>query len=132
MRIHHLALRTQSPRELAKFYRGVLGLPELRSSRDGRQVRSIWLDAGGTILMIERAEPGEPAIPERTMELVAFAVSQTQHRRLRARLRRRRVPLDGETAFTSYFRDPDGRRVGISHFSADAEQQKRRARRKAM
>ncbi len=116
-------------REVVEFYRRALGLRELR--RPARSARSVWLAAGGAIVMIERSERGEPAIPKGSRELVAFGVSETEHRRLRARLERLGVPFDGETSFTSYFRDPDGRRVGISHFPV-TRSTKRRATRKAM
>ena len=117
MRIHHIALRTRRLTRLAHFYRRVLGLRLLRTSRAASRVRSVWLEAGRAILMLERAGPKEPPIPRGSLELVAFAVGRGEHRRLLARLERLGVPLDGEpTAFTSYFRDPDGRRVAISHF----------------
>ena len=74
--------------------------------------------------MIERRTKAEPEIAPESLELVAFAVSRAEHAALRARLARHRVTIEAETAFTSYFRDPDGRRVGVSHF--------RRARRGTM
>jgi len=33
-----------------------------------------------------------------------------------ARLKDASVPIEAETRFTIYFRDPDGRKVGLSHF----------------
>jgi glyoxylase I family protein len=135
MRIHHLALRTRRLAELVRFYGRTLGLRRLRTSRASGRVRSVWLEMGDAILMIERAESSEPRIPRGSLELLAFAVSPTEHARLRSRLERSGIPLDGEpTPFTSYVRDPDGRRVGISHFvpafrasSRDAKRKKRRS-----
>jgi glyoxylase I family protein len=117
MRIHHLALRTRRLAALTQFYRRVLGLRVLRTQRTAGRVRSVWLEAGRTIVMIERASPSEPRIPRGTLELVAFAVTPREHQALLATLRRRRIPVEGQTDFTSYFRDPDGRRVAISHFA---------------
>ncbi|HSQ65996.1 MAG TPA: VOC family protein [Polyangiaceae bacterium] len=131
MRIHHLALRTRRLAKLAHFYRRVLGLSHLRTNRAAGRVRSVWLEAGRAILMLERADPKEPAIPRGSLELVAFAVSRAEHRRMLARLERLGVPLDGEpTAFTTYFRDPDGRRVAISHFAPVSPDPRRDAKRK--
>ena len=112
MRIHHVALRTPNVPRLERFYAGVLGLRVLR--RD--EVRgSVWLEAGDAIVMIEPAAPGEPAVPAGTMELVAFAVDDKEA--WRARIERSGGTLEAESAFTLYFRDPDGRRVAVSTFA---------------
>ena len=119
VRIHHLALRTRKRRAVVRFYRDILGLPLIEET-----ARSTWLDAAGAIVMIERRAPGEPEVPRNSLELVAFAVTAAEHAALRARLLRHRVAIEASTEFTSYFRDPDGRRVALSHF--------RRARRRTM
>lgn len=106
MRIHHVALRTADLPRLERFYCGVLGLAVLRRD-DARG--SVWLEAGGAVLMLERAEPGEPAVPEGSKELVAFAVDDKEPWRAR-------VAVEAETAHTLYFRDPDGRRVAVSSY----------------
>lgn len=119
MRIHHLALRTRQLASLARFYRGVLGLRVVRTSRTAGRVRSIWMQAGPSILMLERAAPSEPRIPRGTLELIAFAVTSREHEKLRSLLTRKGIRLDGPpTPFTTYFRDPDGRRIAVSHFPA--------------
>ncbi|MGH7293617.1 MAG: VOC family protein [Polyangiaceae bacterium] len=107
MRIHHVALRTHDVARLERFYAGLLGLAVLR--RDEAR-GSVWLDAAGAVVMIERALPGEPAIPAGSMELVAFAVEDREAWRAR-------IPaVEAETAHTLYFRDPDGRRVAASDY----------------
>src|ERR1700690_3078072 len=70
-RVHHIAMRTKRVTEVVRFYRDLFAFDVLRKS-----ARSVWLDAGGTILMIERAEPGEPPIARGTLELVAFGVTK--------------------------------------------------------
>ncbi len=105
MRIHHLAFRTCDLVALERFYAEVLGLPVLR-----RSDRSVWLDVEGTILMLERAEPGEPPIDPRSMDLVCFGVAPGVLARLAD------VDIEGRTDSTLYFRDPDGRRVGVSAY----------------
>jgi glyoxylase I family protein len=97
-------MRTPDLPRLERFYVETLGLRVLR--RDDER-GSVWLDAGGTVLMLERATPHEPAIPAGTLELVAFGVDDKEAWRAR-------LAVEGETAHTLYFRDPDGRRVAVS------------------
>ena len=66
---------------------------------------SVWLDAGGAVLMLERAEPGEPSVA-RAARSSSRSRSTTDKRRRGAR----GVAVEAETAHTLYFRDPDGRR----------------------
>jgi glyoxylase I family protein len=97
-------MRTADLPRLERFYAGVLGLAVLRRD-DARG--NVWLDAGGSVLMIERAEAGEPPIAPGTKELLAFAVGDKEPWRAR-------VDVEAETPHTLYFRDPDGRRVAVS------------------
>jgi glyoxylase I family protein len=112
MRVHHLAFRTRDLTRLERFYTDALGLSVAR--RDGE--RSVWLRAGGTTLMIELAEEGEPGVPPGSKDLVAFGVEAEDIDRWRRVLGVNAIPIEGETAFTLYFRDPDGRRIGLSHY----------------
>ena len=107
MRIHHVALRTRDLGRLERFYAAVLGLRVVRRD-DARG--SVWLDAGGTMLMLERADGSEPSVPAGTMDLVAFAVEDKETWRTR-------VAVEAETEHTLYFRDPDGRRVAVSSYA---------------
>jgi catechol 2,3-dioxygenase-like lactoylglutathione lyase family enzyme len=106
VRIHHVALRTNDVSRLERFYAGVLGFAQLRRD-DARG--TVWLDAGGTVIMLEPASPGEPSVPTGTMDLVAFAVDDKESWR-------QRVSIEAETPHTLYFRDPDGRRVAVSDY----------------
>ena len=115
MRIHHLAMRTLKLARLESFYAETLGLPVIQ--RDG--ARSVWLRAGDAILMIEQAEASEPPIPAMGMDLVAFAVHVDDVERYRRILIENQIETESETAYTIYFRDPDGRRIGISHFPGE-------------
>jgi catechol 2,3-dioxygenase-like lactoylglutathione lyase family enzyme len=110
MRIHHVAFRTADLGRLQAFYVEVLGLPI--SSRGGTGGRSVWLELGDAVLMLERAEDSEPAIPAETRELLAFAVEDLET--WRGRIERAGVRIEAETANTLYFRDPDGRRLAVS------------------
>jgi catechol-2,3-dioxygenase len=112
MRVHHLALRTADLPRLEAFYVGVLGLTVSR--RHGE--RSVWLEAGETILMLERKEPGEPPLAIDSLEMFAFAIAPHRKDEFLARLATAKVALEGSTTHTLYFRDPDGRRVGLSAY----------------
>jgi hypothetical protein len=76
---------------------------------------SIWLDASGTVVMIERAESSEPPVPRGSMELIAFVVDDLSS--WRRNLAAAGVAIEAETPHTLYVRDPDGRRVGLSTYS---------------
>lgn len=108
VRVHHLAFRTDDLDALARFYADVLGLEVTRRSEG----RSIWLDADGAILMLEKRDDGEPVVPPGSKELVAFVVSKA----VIERLERACVPIEARTAYTLYVRDPDGRRIGLSSY----------------
>jgi catechol 2,3-dioxygenase-like lactoylglutathione lyase family enzyme len=112
MRIHHVALRTRSVARLKAFYGDLLGLDA--AGPPGGTGESVWLDAGGTIVMVEPASEEEPVVPAGTRELIAFRVARADLGRMEARLQAQGVPIEARTGFTIYFRDPDGRRVGLS------------------
>lgn len=112
MHIHHLALRVTDLERARAFYSDLLGLPELRRQHDpAGSVRAIWLRAGGSVLMLERALRGSGE-PSGSGHLLAFGVDDLAT--WQARLARAQVPIDDRTPHTLYLRDPDGHRVGLS------------------
>jgi len=115
MRIHHLAFRTKDLAQLERFYVEALGLAVTR--RDGE--RSVWLDAGGAIVMLERADADEPAPHPNGKELVAFTIAPDERALREERLVRAGARVEARTSFTLYVRDPDGRRVGLSSYPAE-------------
>ena len=112
MRIHHVALRTSDVQRLASFYVGVLGFSELRRTTSG----SVWLAAEGAILMLEARGPEEPDVAAGSRELVAFAIEPKMHALYISRLGAAGIAVEASTAHTVYFRDPDGRRIGLSAY----------------
>jgi catechol 2,3-dioxygenase-like lactoylglutathione lyase family enzyme len=108
VRIHHVAMRTRDVARLERFYVDVLGLSVMRRD-DARG--SVWLDADGAVLMIERAEATEPGVATGTKELIAFGVEDKEAWRPRLAL------VEAETKHTLYFRDPDGRRLAVSDYA---------------
>lgn len=114
MRIHHVALRTADLPRLEAFYAGLLGLSVL-SRAPGR----VWLRADGSILMLENKDRDEPEVPVNCKELLAFAIDASERPARKRALVAAHVAIEAETQWTLYFRDPDGRRVGLSHYVLD-------------
>lgn len=111
--MHHLALRTQDLERLAAHYENVCMLQRLPPRPNG----SVWLLAGGVIVMIERCAPGEPTVARDGMDLLAFPIASLEN--ARAHLAAHDVAVEAETAATLYFRDPDGRRNALSCYRFD-------------
>ena len=111
MRIHHLAFRTGDLARLEGFYVEALGLAVIRRN----EARSVWLDAGGTLVMLEQRDEDEAPIAP-SQELVAFAVAPDMRAIVEGRLAAAGLALEARTEFTLYVRDPDGRRIGLSSY----------------
>jgi catechol 2,3-dioxygenase-like lactoylglutathione lyase family enzyme len=111
-RLHHLALRTRDLPGLARFYAQWFGLPVLRDLSP----RALWLGLGPeAVLMLEAATPDEPQVPAGSLEFLALHATPDERVSLREKLVQQ-GRLEAETAHTLYFRDPDGRRVGVSSY----------------
>lgn len=83
----------------------------MRRFREGGRLRSVWLEAGVTILMLEERLRG--AGPDAgSGHLLAFAVEDLSA--WEGRLRGAGVSVEDRTDATIYVRDPDGHRVGLS------------------
>jgi catechol-2,3-dioxygenase len=104
---------------VAGFYRDLLGLAEIRrQTREGGELRSIWLELGGAMLMIEHTDE-----PSRRVDgvgagpfLIALRVTPGERRALEAELGRHGHAVESRTRYSSYLRDPEGNRVAISHY----------------
>ena len=120
-RIHHVAVKVADLARAEDFYVGVLGLPVLRrwSLADGRGDRSLWLDLGsGTFLALERAEGAGADKAEEApgIHLVALHILRSEREAWVAKLARAGHPVYLQTDFTIYVRDPEGNRIGLSHW----------------
>jgi len=115
--IHHVALRVADPERSLRFYGGVLGLAEVRRFEEGDRVRSIWVQAGSAVVMLEREIKG--AGPSAgSGHVLAFAVKDVAG--WEARLAAAGIALDDRTAASLFVRDPDGHRVGLSVYPLPA------------
>ena len=117
--LHHLAVGSRDVERLARFYRDLLELREVtRHLHADGSLRSVWLDLGGALLMIEstdeppRSVVGVGAGPF----LIAFRVERERRASMEQRLSEASVVIESRTEWTSYARDPDGNRIALSSY----------------
>ncbi|MES1207732.1 MAG: VOC family protein [Pseudomonadota bacterium] len=125
--VHHVAIGVRDLPAVEAFYAGILGLPVQRRwprTDGGAGDRSVWLDlGGGTFLALERVETaGGEAKSERDGYLMAaLAIGRDDRPHWEARLAAAGVAVARRTAYTLYVDDPEGNRVGLSHWPEPAE-----------
>jgi catechol 2,3-dioxygenase-like lactoylglutathione lyase family enzyme len=115
LRLHHVALQVTDLDVARAFYVDVLGLVVVRE-----QAHSVWVDAGGVIVMLERCTgpvinddwPSDRPGPF----VVAFSVRPDERAGWLERLAAANVAVDHASGFTIYFRDPFGARLALSHY----------------
>jgi glyoxylase I family protein len=115
--VHHVAFRTSDLNAAVRFYEDVLALRRLRAQPG----YSVWYALGQAVLMLEQRGQHEPLIPPGSMELLCLAADAGEQARIRRRLAEAGVAIEAETPHTLYFRDPDGRRVGVSSLAWSPE-----------
>lgn len=134
---HHLAIKVRDLAAAERFYAGVLGLRVARRwpAADGAGERSLWLDlgaAGDTFLALETltasaaldvdaAAARSGALPSPSGErpghhLVALRIGRDQRSAWEARLTGAGVTISHRSDYTIYFTDPEGNRLGLSHY----------------
>ncbi len=119
--VHHLAVVVASLDHAERFYAGVLGLPVLRRWDDAEGApRSVWLAlGGGAFLAVERA--GSPTSPRREdlapgLHCLSLGIRPDEREAWREKLTHAGFPIERESPYTLYTRDPDGNLIGLSHF----------------
>ncbi|MDP2270814.1 MAG: VOC family protein [Archangium sp.] len=123
---HHVAVQVRDVARVAAFYTELLQLPELkRFHRPDGSLRSIWVGTGtaqaqtqGGFIAVEGAEAGVSGAIGFSM--VALRIEASQRRTIVEELARRGLPLERETGWTLYVRDPEGNLVGLSHHPDDS------------
>ena len=120
-RLHHVALGALDVERVAAFYRDLLGLPEVARHHwpDG-SLRSVWLELGGPVLMIERTEE-EPRLVAGIGAgpfLLALALAPVECAACERTLAAAGVSVEHRTIHTLYFRDPERNRVAVSSYPA--------------
>ena len=121
MQVHHVAVKIVDLIRAEAFYATVLGLPVLRRwlLPDGGGERSLWLDLGaGAFLALERADRREPEKAEDApgIHLVALHIARSEREAWIAKFAQAGHPVYQQTDYTLYVRDPEGNRIGLSHW----------------
>jgi glyoxylase I family protein len=118
--VHHLAVKVTDLARAESFYVGVLGLPVLRRwpLAAGVGDRSLWLDLGaGVFLALERAESGaDKSETAAGLHLVALRIPRSERDAWAAKLAHAGHAVYQRTDYTIYVRDPEGNRIGLSHW----------------
>ena len=120
--VHHVALGAHDPASLCAFYTRCLGAKILKTHRhpDGT-IRAIWLTFGPSpmVLMLE-ATAAARRPPHQGVEagffLLALAFSEAARGEAERQLQAEGFAIEDRTEFTSYTRDPEGNRVGLSSY----------------
>jgi len=124
--VHHVAIAVRDLDAVEAFYRDVLGLPILRRwpmPDDEKRDRSVWCDlGGGAFLALERAADGDVARDGAAADrghgylMMALRIAGAARAAWEARLAAAGVAIVHRTAYTLYVADPEGNRVGLSHW----------------
>ncbi len=113
--VHHIAVQVNDLDVARNFYVDVLGFCVTRE-----QAHSVWLDAGGVIVMLELCsgvvESSDWATQRVGPHVVAFSIAAADRSAWQGRLRDKGIVVDHESRFTLYFRDPFGARLALSHY----------------
>ena len=123
--VHHLAVLVADLARAEAFYAGVLGLPVLRRhDDDAGRPRAVWLGLGGdAFLALERGDPagGRRDATAPGWHCVALGITVDEREAWRARLAAGGAPVERESPYTLYARDPDGNLIAFSHYPCAAE-----------
>jgi hypothetical protein len=119
--MHHIAIKVQDLARAERFFVQTLGLAVLRRwpAPDGQGERSLWLDLGaGAFLALEKSSSDRkpPVTDGPGLHLLALRIERAERPAWIDRLAKAGVPVYDQTAFTLYCRDPEGNRIGLSHW----------------
>jgi glyoxylase I family protein len=121
--VHHAAIAVRDLAKLEPFYTQVLGLPVLRrwpQADAPGQWRSVWLDlGGGAFLALERTgdvDQGGAARAATGYLMIALRIAPLARAEWEARFAAAGVAIAHRTDYTLYVDDPEGNRVGLSHW----------------
>jgi catechol 2,3-dioxygenase-like lactoylglutathione lyase family enzyme len=125
---HHLAIQVKDLLAAERFYVEVLGLSVLRRwpREDGAGERSVWLAVGSNdeFLALEACEADRPPMPFRDphggLHLLALRIDVKERAEWERKLAQLGIEIVHRTRWTLYLRDPEGNRIGLSHFPHEA------------
>lgn len=128
--VHHLAVQVRDLAAAERFYCGVLGLAVVRRwPAPGGGERSLWVSTGaGSFLALEAVAGAAPTAAEEParggrpgLHLLALAIPRAERAAWEARLAAAGAAVTHRTSYTLYFTDPEGNRLGLSHYPDAAE-----------
>jgi glyoxylase I family protein len=117
--LHHLAVLVVDLARAERFYCDLLGLPVVQRWNDERGAhRSTWVSLGSVFLAIERAGALGPKRADDAPghHCVALRIGQNERAHWGERLIAAGHPIERESAYSMYFRDPDGNLLALSHY----------------
>jgi glyoxylase I family protein len=117
--VHHVAIKVRDLTRAEQFFVQTLGLAVLRRwpAQDGQGERSLWLDLGaGAFLALEKSSRDGFSADDPGLHLLALRIERAERPAWIERLASAGVPVYDQTAFTIYCRDPEGNRIGLSHW----------------
>lgn len=126
---HHLAIQVVDLPAMEAFYRSLFELPIVQRWPDGQGgERSIWLGLEGGFVALEKAPPGA-ALPTRGefadgrvgFYVFALRIERSERAAWEERLAGAGVAVERRTAYSLFFRDPEGNRLAVSHHPEAAE-----------
>jgi len=126
---HHLAIQVKDLPKAERFYVDILGLKVTkRWPREDQKPgeRSVWLSvgAGEEFLALEACEADRPPAPFRDphggLHLLALRIDVKDRKEWERKLAALGVEIVHRTRWTLYVRDPEGNRLGLSHFPHEA------------
>jgi glyoxylase I family protein len=124
--LHHLAIQVKDLVQAERFYVDVLGLTVVKRwpREDGAPgERSLWLSVGQgeEFVALEACDAERPPTPFRDphggLHLLALRIQPSERAAWEAKLGDLVVH---RTRWTLYVRDPEGNRLGLSHFPHEA------------
>src|SRR4051812_5320936 len=108
--LHHLAVVVADLQAAERFYVGVLGLPVTKRWNDDHGApRSIWVGLdGGAFLAIERAAAAGPLRSDGAPghHCLALRITREEREARREALEAAGFPVERESPYTLYVRDP--------------------------
>ncbi len=125
---HHLAIQVRDLAAAERFYVETLGLKVVKRwpREDGPGERSLWLSvgAGEEFLALELCDVERPPTPFRDphggLHLLALRIPASDRAAWEEKLAALGVEIVHRTRWTLYLRDPEGNRLGLSHFPHEA------------
>jgi glyoxylase I family protein len=116
---HHLALFGHDIEILATFYGEVFGLNRVAThTRPDGQLRSIWMawETGPVPFIALEQEAVSHRANDTGLSVLMLNLARAERSAFKAHLQTMHISVERETPYSMYFRDPEGNRVGVSHY----------------